>query len=568
MLERRTPMLHRTTQLTVGMVALLAFSSIALAQRKADPPKRGDDETVAQLVIQFRSAYREAGRPRIAVLTVLAADAGGSSANARRLQHASELDSRIKRHLIAQGQAAIVPLSPALYRIGDSGEEFTRRYWFDRWGRVKLIQTARNQDRSVLEGLSLHDPSDAARVLAEKRDADVVILIRMIETSRFSPWYSGSYEMIDLRRGLLLGSHSWKFRPVIDSDGPWTEQYGGALASRIMRDFVAASHNDGQAQELTLRILGMFETDDRGGIRDLLASIRGMQAGSVHLRKETSSGERTRLEFVASYSGGLIVLGDQVVAGLSKLFAGPVMIRSARDGVIEIGVGDLGSAEGDAAPDYGFMKKTVPRIFAGPDHAGSTDLNWKQSGTGFVVSSTGIVLTNRHVILDEDKSVFGRIDVVFPDGTILRANVVHVSKRLDLAVLSVDQTFVDYLRFADPTGPGQTAFAFGYPGVADELAASVGGRLLDPIDTPVLAVTRGTISAIRDVGGPIGTLIQTDTPINTGNSGGPLTNVQGEVLGIVTLRHKNADSVNGAIHWSAVRDDLVSAGISGIIWPD
>jgi serine protease Do len=138
-------------------------------------------------------------------------------------------------------------------------------------------------------------------------------------------------------------------------------------------------------------------------------------------------------------------------------------------------------------------------------------------GSGFIVDTSGIVVTNNHVIADADE-----INVILNDGTKIKAELVGVDKKTDLAVLKfkppkplIAVKFGD----SDKLRLGEWVIAIGNP-------FSLGGT-----------VTAGIVSARnRDISsGPYDNYIQTDAAINRGNSGGPLFNLDGEVIGVNTL---------------------------------
>ncbi len=138
-------------------------------------------------------------------------------------------------------------------------------------------------------------------------------------------------------------------------------------------------------------------------------------------------------------------------------------------------------------------------------------------GSGFIIDPSGIIVTNNHVIADADE-----ITVVLQDNTSLHATLLGHDDRTDMAVLQVH---------ADHKLP---AVAFG-----DSDAARVGNWVL-AIGNPFGlggTVTAGIVSARgRDVQqGPYDDFIQTDAPINRGNSGGPLFDMSGHVIGINSL---------------------------------
>jgi serine protease Do len=137
-------------------------------------------------------------------------------------------------------------------------------------------------------------------------------------------------------------------------------------------------------------------------------------------------------------------------------------------------------------------------------------------GSGFVIDPSGIVVTNNHVIGDAND-----ISVIFPDGTRLKAEIVGKDSKVDLAVLKVKSDKpLKAVSFGDSEAirPGDWVMAIGNP-------FGLGG-----------SVTAGIVSARgRNIeSGPYDNYIQTDASINKGNSGGPLFNMKGEVIGINT----------------------------------
>ena len=137
-------------------------------------------------------------------------------------------------------------------------------------------------------------------------------------------------------------------------------------------------------------------------------------------------------------------------------------------------------------------------------------------GSGFIIDSSGLVVTNNHVISDADE-----ISVILNDGAKLTAELVGKDSKSDLAVLRVrPDKPLKAVKFgdSDKLRLGEWVIAIGNP-------FSLGGT-----------VTAGIVSARnRDINsGPYDNYIQTDAAINRGNSGGPLFNLNGEVIGVNT----------------------------------
>lgn len=137
-------------------------------------------------------------------------------------------------------------------------------------------------------------------------------------------------------------------------------------------------------------------------------------------------------------------------------------------------------------------------------------------GSGFIIDPAGIVITNNHVIADADE-----VTVILNDGSKLKAEVLGRDKKTDLAVLKVKpEKPLTAVKFgdSDTLRLGEWVIAIGNP-------FSLGGT-----------VTAGIVSARnRDINsGPYDNYIQTDAAINRGNSGGPLFNLNGDVIGVNT----------------------------------
>jgi 2-alkenal reductase len=142
------------------------------------------------------------------------------------------------------------------------------------------------------------------------------------------------------------------------------------------------------------------------------------------------------------------------------------------------------------------------------------------SGSGVVISSQGYIVTNYHVI-DGAES----LEVVLADGTPLPAVLVGADPYADLAVLQAELEMLSAVPFgnSDALKPGETVIAIGSP-------------LGDFVNTVTVGVVSATGRSFEGLGGfQLQDLIQTDAAINQGNSGGPLVNLAGQIVGINTL---------------------------------
>ena len=137
-------------------------------------------------------------------------------------------------------------------------------------------------------------------------------------------------------------------------------------------------------------------------------------------------------------------------------------------------------------------------------------------GSGFVISADGFIVTNNHVIEGADE-----ISIEFFDGDVLPATVVGTDLNTDIALLKVEATDLPFVPFGDSNGPGSR--------VGDWVIA-----MGNPLGQG-FSVSAGIVSARnRALSGSFDDFIQTDAAINRGNSGGPLFNMDGAVIGVNT----------------------------------
>ncbi|HEX4632931.1 MAG TPA: trypsin-like peptidase domain-containing protein, partial [Gemmatimonadales bacterium] len=143
------------------------------------------------------------------------------------------------------------------------------------------------------------------------------------------------------------------------------------------------------------------------------------------------------------------------------------------------------------------------------------------SGTGFIVSNDGYILTNNHVVAGAD-----RVNVkLFDKREFKNVRVVGTDPQTDVAVLKIDAANLPTVTLgnSDSTNIGEWVLAVGNP-LGEEFDFTVTAGIVSAKGRPLLGLARGGLQ-IQD-------FIQTDAAINPGNSGGPLVNIRGQVIGI------------------------------------
>lgn len=169
-------------------------------------------------------------------------------------------------------------------------------------------------------------------------------------------------------------------------------------------------------------------------------------------------------------------------------------------------------------------------------------------GTGFIISEDGLILTNKHVVSDQEADY----SVVTNDGKIFPARLLARDPFQDLAVLKIErekkitkeggigQKSFPVLKLGDSSKLeiGQTVIAIG--NALGEFRNTVSVGVISGLGRTITASGGGIVETLEDV-------IQTDAAINRGNSGGPLLNLRGEVIGVNVAMAQGAQSIGFAI---------------------
>jgi serine protease Do len=187
------------------------------------------------------------------------------------------------------------------------------------------------------------------------------------------------------------------------------------------------------------------------------------------------------------------------------------LVAESGAAVVNISVTEKAPKPGESEEGEDPLSQFFHHNMPSPEHAPPSH----GIGSGFIVSSDGYVLTNAHVVADASE-----VTVKLTDRREFAAKVIGVDKRSDVALIKIAATGLPFVHFGDPARvrPGQWAIAIGSPFGFEN------------------SVTAGVVSAtgrtLPDDNGAYVPFIQTDAAVNPGNSGGPLFNVDGQVIGI------------------------------------
>lgn len=223
-----------------------------------------------------------------------------------------------------------------------------------------------------------------------------------------------------------------------------------------------------------------------------------------------------------------------VVAAPTTTSVGPA-VKAVPASTTEITITNIETPITQAVENVGPAVVTVMGIIPGQTTFFGQTTDQPVSGSGVIISDQGYVLTNNHVVESTTS-----VSVIFADGDERPAQIVGRDVFSDVAVLKVDGKMpaVAILGNSDSLKPGETVIAIGSPL----------GDFKNTVTVGVISATGRSIDISENY--RMEGLLQTDAAINQGNSGGPLVNLAGEVVGI------NALIVRGAGYGSAVAEGL------------
>lgn len=174
-------------------------------------------------------------------------------------------------------------------------------------------------------------------------------------------------------------------------------------------------------------------------------------------------------------------------------------------------------------------------------------------GTGMIVSENGYILTNWHVAGNKYSNCYVTLD----NGSMYNGNVMWADSDLDLAIIKISASNLNYISLGDSDNIkiGEKTYAIGNP-IGVEFQRTVTSGIISGVNRTVKIEENNEASYMED-------LIQTDATINPGNSGGPLINTKGEVIGVNSIKIKEAEGIGFAIPINIIKPILESFSVNG-----
>lgn len=196
---------------------------------------------------------------------------------------------------------------------------------------------------------------------------------------------------------------------------------------------------------------------------------------------------------------------------------------------------------------------TIPRRPSAPSDEPTQRLR-VGGGSGFLVAADGYIVTNKHVVNDDE----AEYTVVLQDGREFSGTVLAIDPTLDLAIMRIEGTDFPFISLGDSDAIeiGQTVIAIG--NALSEFQNTVTKGIVSGVNRRLVAGTRSATEVIEGA-------IQTDAAINPGNSGGPLIDLDGNVIGVNTAISENAQSLGFALPINVAKQAVESVKRTGKI---
>lgn len=239
---------------------------------------------------------------------------------------------------------------------------------------------------------------------------------------------------------------------------------------------------------------------------------------------------------------------DLVISAVKKVSPSVVSILASRD---------LPAIQNEFSPfqDPFFQEFFGDDFRVEPSPEGETQTQELSSGSGFIISEDGYIITNKHVVAYDDVDY----SVVLNNEKTYKATVIDRDTITDLAVLKIEsQEKLPTVELGDSSNleVGQTVIAIG--NALGEFSNTVSTGVISGLSRTVVAGGAGNIEKLTNV-------IQTDASINPGNSGGPLLDSSGKVIGINTAIASRAQNIGFAISINEAKSVIDSIYESGRI---
>ncbi len=242
------------------------------------------------------------------------------------------------------------------------------------------------------------------------------------------------------------------------------------------------------------------------------------------------------LAFAAGFGGGALAINTFGSGSGSGSYSGKVTEKTVSIDSTESQM-DAASAIAEKVMPSVVGISTVTQVYT-QSIFGLQQGTAEGSGTGFIVDSNGYILTNAHVVEDSSSS---QITVDLYDGTEKEGTVLWSDSSLDLAIVKIDATGLQAVEIGDSDDVkiGDYALAIGNP-LGKDFERSVTQGIISGLNRSITTTDGSTTNNMEG-------LIQTDASINSGNSGGPLIDSEGKVIGINSAKASSAEGLGFAI---------------------
>ncbi|MFH1275723.1 MAG: trypsin-like peptidase domain-containing protein [Candidatus Woesearchaeota archaeon] len=292
--------------------------------------------------------------------------------------------------------------------------------------------------------------------------------------------------------------------------------YGIILAVIVLSFGAYEYYQNMQTEESLIILQNTFESKLTENVKTINENINELKTSLTTTQKD-----------VSGLSTSLIEKETQI-KGLSGELAQVKIENQEQLGQLESQITKLKSQNEDFSS---IIENSIPAVVSVRTNLGS--------GSGFLISNDGYIVTNYHVIQGASAAA-----IVTSDGEQHRVYLIGNNPNADIAVLKIEGDF-SYLRFGNSNNinVGEKVIAVGNPGGLD------------------FSVTQGIVSAVNRLDADGNNFVQIDVAINPGNSGGPLINLEGKVIGVNTKKIESFEGVGFAISSNQVEDivnDLIA----------